>query len=74
MAVEIDTTRDSVDFGVPRGLFQVTFREAPIQRNVFDVTADGQRFLVNASAGARAGSITWVLNWHEELKRLLPTN
>jgi Tol biopolymer transport system component/predicted Ser/Thr protein kinase len=73
MAVEIDTTRDSVDFGVPRGLFQVPFREAPIQRNVFDVTADGQRFLVNASAGARAGSITWVLNWHEELKRLVPT-
>jgi serine/threonine protein kinase len=67
MAVDIDTTRDSVDFGTPHALFQVPFREAPIQRNVFDVTADGQRFLVNVNAGSRAGSIAWLLNWTASL-------
>ena len=36
MAVDIDMTRDAIDFGVARALFQVPFREAPIQRNVFD--------------------------------------
>ena len=43
----------------------------------YDVTADGQRFLMikedpaNESASAQ---ITVVLNWVEELKRLVPTN
>jgi Tol biopolymer transport system component len=68
MAVDVDTTRSAFDFGVPRSLFQVPFREAPIQRNVFDVSADGQRFLVNAHLGSRSGSITWVLDWRAGLQ------
>jgi hypothetical protein len=42
----------------------------------YDVTADGQRFLMikedpaNAAASAQ---IILVLNWFEELKRLVPT-
>jgi len=46
----------------------------------FDVTADGQKFLVfvparrgdpeDAAPGAR---INFILNWFEELKRLVPT-
>ncbi len=68
MAVDISTAGDAVDFGVPHALFQVPFRESPVQRNVFDVTADGQRFLVNTLVeGSRSGSITWVLNWAADL-------
>ena len=35
----------------------------------YDVTADGQRFLVNTPvAGAQSTPITWVLNWAAELE------
>ncbi len=55
--------------GIPHALFQVSFRRTPTQRNVFDVTADGQRFLVNTLVeGTRSAPITWVLNWPAELE------
>jgi hypothetical protein len=45
----------------------------------FDVTADGQRFLVTVPAGtdetggtAPGTQLNVVLNWFEELKRLVP--
>jgi hypothetical protein len=68
MVVAIDTSGRAIDFAPPKRLFQVPFRQVPIQRNVFDVTADGSRFLVNTvvDAGA-AGSIHWVLNWWSDL-------
>ena len=35
----------------------------------YDVTADGERFLVNTLVeGALAARITWVLNWATELE------
>ena len=46
----------------------------------YDVTRDGQRFLsVAPAATARSGALSTqeieiVLNWSEELKRLVPTN
>ena len=70
MAVEIETTGDSLDVGIPRSLFRVSFREPEGARNVFDVTADGQRFLVNTLVeDAGSQSITWVLNWTAELEQ-----
>ncbi len=55
--------------GIPHPLFQVSFRRTPTQRNVFDVTADGQRFLVSTRVqGALSVPITWVLNWTAELE------
>jgi hypothetical protein len=40
------------------------------------VSPDGQRFLMIKVGGASAEprSVNVVLNWHEELKRLVPTN
>ena len=68
MVVDIDATGDVPIVGIPQPLFQVPFRRAT-QRNVFDVTADGQRFLVNTLVeGARTAPITWVLNWAEQLE------
>ena len=44
----------------------------------FDVSADGQRFLMVKAGGASDASapvtIVVVQNWHEELKRLVPRN
>jgi hypothetical protein len=38
-------------------------------------TADGQRFLVNTVAGEiPLAPMSVVLDWQEELKRLVPTN
>jgi Tol biopolymer transport system component len=70
MAVDIDVTGDAPVLGIPHELFEVPFRKTPIQRNVFDVSADGERFLVNALVeGALSAPITWVLNWTAELDR-----
>ena len=69
MAVDIDGSGDAPIVGIPHPLFQVPFRRTPNPRNVFDVTADGQRFLVNTLVeGALSAPITWVLNWTAELE------
>jgi len=39
----------------------------------YDISPDGQRFLMSKSAGGEQGQINVVLNWFEELKRLVPT-
>jgi hypothetical protein len=38
----------------------------------YDVSPDGQRFVMVKDDSA-SGRINLVLNWHEELKRLVPT-
>jgi len=61
----------------PNLLFQGSYdnrRNPPVISN-YDVTPDGQRFLMVRSAGrSTPGQINVVLNWFEELKRLVPTN
>jgi hypothetical protein len=45
------------------------------QRFMYDASPDGQRFLVNTIRNQSVSEpITIVLNWTEELKRLVPTN
>jgi hypothetical protein len=40
----------------------------------YDVSADGQRFLINMTVSEAAASpISIVLNWQEELKQRVPT-
>ena len=70
MAVDIDVAGDAPTVGIPHVLFQAPFRQSPPQRNSYDVTADGQRFLVNTLVeGALSAPITWVLNWTAELEQ-----
>ena len=70
MAVDIDVAGDAPIIGTPHQLFEAPFRVTPTQRNVFDVSADGHRFLVNTLVeGARSASITWVLAWTAELEQ-----
>ena len=44
-------------------------------RQNYDVSSDGQRFLmIRENESPDVGKIVLVENWHEELKRLVPTN
>jgi hypothetical protein len=62
--------------GVPKALFEGTFlRDQPGARP-FDVTPDGQRFVMIKSGNAVDDDINRIVviqNWLEELKRLVPT-
>jgi hypothetical protein len=51
--------------GVPRQLFPAFLVSATVDRNAWDVTLDGQRFLINQGAGTAQGQapITVVVNW-----------
>ncbi|MCH8267802.1 MAG: protein kinase, partial [Acidobacteria bacterium] len=59
----------------PQALFDAPFVADEILAPSYDITPDGQRFvMVQASEqGSAATQINVVLNWFEELKRLVPT-
>ena len=62
--------------GVPKMLFQGNYPAPNSGRGLYDVSRDGQRFLMIKGEDAEAAprSLTVVQNWLEELKRLVPTN
>jgi serine/threonine protein kinase/Tol biopolymer transport system component len=72
MAVEI-TTQPSFSISKPRMLFEGPYLPTPQSFSNYDVSADGQRFLVLKPAGQAQAStqINIVLNWTEELKHLV---
>jgi Tol biopolymer transport system component len=75
MAAEI-VTQLGFTVGKPRVLFESDFLLTPLQFSNYDVSQDGQRFLMLKldDAGETApAQINVVLNWFEELKRLAPT-
>jgi Tol biopolymer transport system component len=69
MAVPI-TFLPTLEVGKPEVLFSGSFEGADRYIQGYDITADGERFLMVA---ADPGKIVVVLNWFEELKRLVPT-
>jgi serine/threonine-protein kinase len=74
MAVDI-ATQPNFTAGRPRMLFQGQYEPTPLTSPNYDVSADGQRFLmVKASEQEQANTqINVVQNWFEELKRRVPT-
>jgi eukaryotic-like serine/threonine-protein kinase len=75
MAVDISTQPGFVA-GKPRQLFEGKYLPDPYARANYDVSPDGQRFLMlkpSEQLGAAPTQINVVLNWFEELKRLVPT-
>ena len=57
----------------PTKLFEGSY-VAPIMGRSYDVSADGQRFvMIKPAPEAAPPSIVVVQNWTEELKRLVPT-
>jgi hypothetical protein len=77
MAVGVRTDRDSIEFTPPRALFDSGFVNIPHPTNfqTYDVSSDGQRFLIPRPAGAMVTDpandtpITIVLNWTAMLAR-----
>ncbi len=58
--------------GSPEVLFTGNYRTGTSNRQ-YDVAPDGQRFLMIKQEQTEGAQINVVLNWFEELKRLVPT-
>jgi hypothetical protein len=72
MAVDVQTAGD-VSLSAPRLLFDQPYAfGSTITIGNYDVHPDGQRFLMVKDEPS-AGRLNVVLNWFEELKRLVPT-
>jgi hypothetical protein len=75
MAVPISTETGFRVLGPPRALFSGDYLDGQVPSKGFEVTSDG-RFLLKtrlpATESAPVTSINVVLNWFEELKRLVP--
>ena len=74
MAVDI-ATQPGFAAGKPRMLFKGGYELAPIPVTNFDVSPDGQHFLMikpTEQEQAAPTQINIVLNWFEELKRRVP--
>jgi serine/threonine protein kinase/Tol biopolymer transport system component len=75
MAVDI-ATQPGFAAGKPRMLFEGPYVPTPVTYPNYDVSPDGQRFLMlkrSEQAQAAPTQINVVLNWFEELKRRVPT-
>ena len=77
MAVTIETD-PPLTVGTPQRLFEGPYVVSP-HVPVYDVASDGKRFLMVKQGAAtddtavQAAQIILVQNWHQELKRLVPT-
>ncbi len=77
MVVSIQTQDQTPRAGNPRVLFegQYVSHSNPPGYQQYDITPDGKRFLMMKEVALQQqGQINVVLNWFEELKRLVPTN
>jgi serine/threonine-protein kinase len=75
MAVDI-TTEPNLKAGKPKVLFERHYEPTPATGPNYDVSPDGQRFLMlkpSEQETAAPTQINVVLNWSEELKRRVPT-
>jgi Tol biopolymer transport system component len=68
MAVDY-TEEPTFSAGKPRMLFQGPYTLTPRSLTNYDVSRDGQRFLMLKGSEAARGDINVVLNWPEELKQ-----
>jgi dipeptidyl aminopeptidase/acylaminoacyl peptidase len=71
------TTQPTFSAGRPTMLFEGEYLASPFPNTgvTYDVTPDGQRFLMIKDARtASATQINVVVNWFEDLRRLLPAN
>jgi serine/threonine-protein kinase len=74
MVVSIQT-EPAFNAGKPTLLFEESYvsSEFDPEFQYYDISPDGQRFLMIKEDQQEAGQINVILNWFEELKRLVPT-
>ncbi|MEQ1760496.1 MAG: protein kinase [Vicinamibacterales bacterium] len=73
MAVPVETG-PTFRAGLPKRLFQGNYPAPNPGRGLYDVSRDGKRFLmIKGDVDSAPKNLTVVLNWTEELKRLVPT-
>ena len=75
IAVDI-TTEPTFSAGTPRLLFEGNYQVSTAVIANYDITPDGQRFLMIQDGEEQEGAATQinvVLNWFEELKQKVPT-
>ena len=65
-------THDGIAAGEPRALFRTERNAFLYVEHSYDVTPDGQRFLVMKAVEPRPTQINVVLGWLDELKTLVP--
>ena len=69
MAVPVRSSATAFEAGTPKALFKTRmFRERNIPAIDYDVTADGQRFLIGTLVG-EPSPVSVILNWTAELKK-----
>jgi Tol biopolymer transport system component len=74
MAVDI-STQPELRIGKPRVLFEGPYNPGPTFGRNFDVTSDGQSFVMTKRPDETIPQqINVILNWFEELERLVPTD
>jgi eukaryotic-like serine/threonine-protein kinase len=71
MAVDY-TEQPTFSAGKPKMLFQGPYTPTPRSASDYDVSSDGQRFLMLKAAEQAPGEISVVLNWTAELKQKVP--
>jgi len=70
MAAAVNGKGSSFEVGVVKPLFDTRTSAAAGTRYAYDVSADGQRFLINTLPGqATSSPVTVVLNWTAGLNR-----
>ena len=72
MGVDI-TTDPAFARGTPKLLFEGVYGTY-LPRANYDVTPDGQKFLMIKTGDRQIAELNVIQNWFEELKRLVPTN
>ena len=75
MMVANVSTKPTFSAGKPRRLFGGNYFADMTGHPGYDVASDGQTFLMSQEAqGEHLNEVNIVLNWFEELKRLVPTD
>jgi Tol biopolymer transport system component len=74
MVVDI-VTQPELHAGIPKVLLDGPYQLGEVVGRDYDVTADGQRFvMIKRPDESAPQQVNVILNWFEELKRLVPTN
>lgn len=69
MAVAVDFTGGAFKPGLPRELFATSVTSAHHAFRQYDVTPDGQKFVINTALEQNLEPITFYSNWESELKK-----